>query len=233
MDLAPFEELVTRLAGDIPREYFDGITEVVVSPRTRPHPDRADIFTLGECIPLGLDAEGSEAVQSRIVLYWGSFRALAELDADFDWPGEAWETLTHEVRHHVEWRARRDDLEDFDRAAEQNFARHDGEPFDPTFYLDGRQAAPELFQVGDDWFIDRVVKQPPLEVRFRWHGGEWMAAVPEECTLPAYLSMEGVEPVPPAELIVVLRQRPRMRDLMRTPVVYQVFVPARPLTAEE
>jgi hypothetical protein len=35
---------------------------------------------------------------------------LAANEADFDWEGEAWETLLHEIRHHVESRAGQVDL---------------------------------------------------------------------------------------------------------------------------
>ncbi len=74
----------------------------------------------------------------------------------FDWREEAWETLTHELRHHLEWRARAPALEAFDRAVEQNFARQDGEPFDPLFYLDGEPAGESAYRVEDDVFLDRA-----------------------------------------------------------------------------
>jgi hypothetical protein len=126
--------MVRRMAEEVPAEYLDGVVEVVVSRKTVPHPARSDIWTMGECIPLpAMDAE-PDAVQSRIVLYYGSFAALASNDPDFDWREEAWETLTHELRHHLEWRARAPDLEALDRAVEANYARHDGDPFDPLFY---------------------------------------------------------------------------------------------------
>ncbi|HET9134328.1 MAG TPA: metallopeptidase family protein [Gemmatimonadales bacterium] len=221
-----FEAMVRRMCADVPREYFDGVTEVTVSPRALPHPIRAEIYTLGECIPLPLEGEGPEAIQSRVVLYHGSFRALAELDPDFDWEGEAWETLTHELRHHVEWRARRDDLEAFDRAAEENFKRLDGEPFDPLFFLDGDAPVPGVHQVDDDWFIDHLVRSVPSEVRFIWHGRHYAAAVPAGATLPAYLVVDGVSEPPPGDLVLVLRRRPRVLDLFRTVTVFQDAVTA-------
>ena len=80
MRLSDFEAMVVRLAGDVPREFLDGVAEIVVSPRTLPHPDRPGIFTLGECIPLPVAADaGPESIQSRIVLYHGSFAALATM----------------------------------------------------------------------------------------------------------------------------------------------------------
>lgn len=219
-----FERMVRRMAERVPAEYFDGVTEVTVSPRAVPHPTRAEIYTLGECIPLPLEGEGPEAVQSRVVLYHGSFRALAELDPDFAWEEEAWETLTHELRHHVEWRARREDLERFDRAAEQNFARIDGEPFDPLFYLDGDSPVEGVHQVDDDWFLDRLVRRVPEQVVFNWHGRHYAADVPAGTTLPAYLLVDGVQEPPAGDLVLVLRAKPRFTDLFRprTLAVHQV-----------
>ncbi len=226
MTLADFERMIRRMSGEVPAEYFDGVTEVVVSPRALPHPTRAEIYTLGECIPLPLEQEGPDGVQSRVVLYHGSFRALAALDDDFDWTREGWETLTHELRHHVEWRARRDELEALDRAVEQNFARQDGEPFDPCFYLDGESPVADVYQVEDDWFLDRVVRSIPLAVRFNWHGRHYVADVPPQATLPVYLSVDGVAEPPPGDLIVVLRRRPRLFDLFRPRRLMQAKVQA-------
>ncbi|MGH7672583.1 MAG: metallopeptidase family protein, partial [Gemmatimonadales bacterium] len=121
-----FRSLVERLERDIPPEFKGGVVEVQVSPKTLPHPVRAEIYTLGECVPLEWSGSGAD-LQSRVVLYHGSFQALSRL-GDFDWRAEAWETLTHELRHHLEWRANVAALEAYDWAAEQNFARHEGAP---------------------------------------------------------------------------------------------------------
>ena len=137
MRLSDFEAMVTRMAADVPAEFLEGIAEIVVSPRGLPHPDRPGIYTLGECIPLPAADATPEGIQSRIVLYHGSFAALAETTPGFDWREEAFETLTHELRHHLEWRARAPELEELDWAVEQNYARHDGDAFDPGFYLAG------------------------------------------------------------------------------------------------
>ena len=63
-------------------------------------------------------------LQSRVVLYHGSFAALARIGPGFDWREETWETLSHELRHHLEWRANVAVLEAYDWAAEQNFCRN-------------------------------------------------------------------------------------------------------------
>ena len=79
MRLDDFREMVRRLSEELPSQFLDGIAEVTVSPRTVPHPDRAGIYTLGECVPLPTTDSDADAVQSRIVLYHGSFAALAHL----------------------------------------------------------------------------------------------------------------------------------------------------------
>ncbi|HXE57784.1 MAG TPA: metallopeptidase family protein [Gemmatimonadales bacterium] len=230
MRLADFEAMVRRMTDEIPPHFLDGVAEIVVSPRTVPHPVRGEIYTLGECIPLWPDEAEGGLLRSRIVLYHGSFAALARRREDFDWRQEAWETLTHELRHHLEWRARAPDLEALDRAAEENFARQDGDPFDPAFYLDGESPAPGVFQVEDDYFLDRVVRRVPREVELEWHGRRYRVVPPPDTTLPAFLTVEGVEEPPPGELVLVLRRKPGVRDLFRRPVVYQGTVPAEPPT---
>ncbi len=215
MQLDAFEAMVRELSREMPDRYFDGVSEIVVSPRAVPHPVHGDVFTLGECIALPLDGEGPESVQSRVVLYHGSFRALAELDPAFDWREEAWETLTHELRHHVEWRARRDDLGASDEAADQNWARQRGEPFDPLFHLDGEELADGVFQVDEDWFLDRVVREMPHRVDIGWHGRRYFVTMPRAAVLPAFVALDGVEEPPAGDLVLVLRRRPRWRDLFR------------------
>ena len=167
MRLDAFRALVRSLAEDVPEEYFEGVLEVEVSPRTLPHPTRAGIYTLGECIPVtGGGSEGP--VQSRVVLY-------------------------HELRHHLEWRANAPNLEAFDRAAEQNFARVDGEAFDPLFFLDGDSPVPDVYQVDDDWFYDLVVRGRVDDVTFVWHGRRYAVRVPPDVAPPSFLIVEGVD----------------------------------------
>ena len=225
MRLADFEAMIRRLCSEVPPDFLDGIAEVVVSPRTLPHPERSEIFTLGECVPLPVHlGTGVDGVQSRIVLYYGSFAALAKLRDGFDWRHEAWETLTHELRHHLEWRAQAPDLEDFDWAVEHNFARQDGEPFDPTFFLSGEVLGEGLYQVEDDVFIDRIVRSVPRTLTFAWSGQSYDIAVPEGAELPCYLYVDGIADPPAGDLVVVLRRKPGMRDLFKEAGVFQSTV---------
>jgi hypothetical protein len=225
MRLSDFDAMVRRLCEEVPDDFLEGVAEVVVSPRAVPHPDRAEIFTLGECIPLPVQVgSGVEGVQSRIVLYHGSFAALAQLQDDFDWRLEAWETLTHELRHHIEWRARAPDLEDFDSAVEHNFARHDGDTFDHMFFLSGESQSDGTYQVEDDVFIDQIVRAVPRSVSFAWKGKNYTVVPPEGAELPCFLTIDGVSQPPPGDLVVVLRRRPGVMDLFGHGTVFQATV---------
>jgi hypothetical protein len=230
MRFADFETLVRRLAAEVPQDFLDGVLEVTVSPLTLPHPTRGDIYTLGECIPLLGGEPGPDAVQSRIVLYHGSFQALAADRRDFDWRSEAWETLTHELRHHLEWRARVADLEALDAATEQNFARQSGEPFDPLFFTGGEQVDEGVYRIEDDFFLDQPVPGVPSLLSLTWHGRRYQVEVPPAARLPIFLTIEGVEEPPPGELIVVLRGRPTWLDLVRPPTPSQATVQASAAT---
>jgi hypothetical protein len=226
MRLADFEALTGRLADELPQDFLDGILEVTVSPATLPHPTRGDVYTLGECIPILGDEPGPDAVQSRIVLYHGSFQALAAGRDDFDWRAEAWETLTHELRHHLEWRARVADLEALDAATEQNFARHQGEPYDPLFFTGGERVEEGVYRIEEDFFIDRPVPGVPPRVDFVWHGRSYEVDVPAAARLPVFLTVEGVSEPPPGELVLILRGRPTWLDLVRHPTPFQATIVA-------
>ncbi|NNG17852.1 MAG: hypothetical protein HKM89_15360 [Gemmatimonadales bacterium] len=227
MTYPEFEALIHQLVEAIPADYLRGVAQVSVSPRAVPHPESPGVFTLGECVPLPivtLDEGGEESESSRIVLYHGSFAALAQLDEEFDWEEEAWETLTHELRHHLEWRAGTADLETYDWAAEQNFARRDGEPFDPGFYLDGEQLALGVFDVDGDTFIDRRVSELPDHVEFEWQRRIYRVTPPADASLPAFLILTGVQDPPARELVLVLRRRPGLRSLLKPGEPYEAAV---------
>lgn len=220
MTLAEFEGLVASLAEQIPEEFLSGIAEIVVSPRTVTHPDRQEIYTLGECIALPTTTDAPEATHSRVVLYYGSFAALARDREDFNWQEEAWETLTHEIRHHVEWRAREPSLEWLDEAVEQNYARMAGEPFDPTFYRDGEAEGGGLFRLEDDYF---------MEVEREEAGGCSASSGPTDGTgstcrpicAPGVSVGAGTRGATPREFVLVVVRPARLMDVIRTPVADQ------------
>lgn len=219
LNFPDFRNLVERLHKEIPPSYLSGVVAVDVSPKTIPHPLRAEIYTMGECIPLEWSGDGAD-LQSRVVLYHGSFQALARL-GEFDWREEAWETLTHELRHHLEWRANVDALEAYDWAAEENFKRHDGEAFDPVFYRSGEKIAEGVWKVEDDIFIEgdgRKGKEEGYDMS--WHGGRYR--VPASAA--TFLVLAGLDEPPPGDAVLVVKRRRSLFDLFRRAEVKQAEV---------
>ncbi|MGH7505187.1 MAG: metallopeptidase family protein [Longimicrobiales bacterium] len=88
----------------IPDRYREGIDGLVVERDAKPHPDAPDVYTLGECVTEAYPSDfgGPDTIRSAVVLYYGSFLRLSRLDETFDWEEEVWETLTHELQHHLE-----------------------------------------------------------------------------------------------------------------------------------
>jgi len=205
--------MVERLHREIPPEFQGGVVEVEVSRHTVPHPLRGDVYTLGECIPLEWSGSGTD-LQSRVVLYHGSFQALARL-GEFDWRAEAWETLTHELRHHLEWQADVASLEAYDWAAEQNFARHEGALFDPVFYRNGEVVGPGVWKVEDDLFMEASAGVG-AEAEFTWHGRRYRVPVAGgDRRRWRFVSVAGLAEPPPGDVVLVIPGRASMFDLLR------------------
>ncbi len=222
-----FEAMVRGMARELPPDFLDGIVDIVVTPKTVPHPVRRDVYTMGECTPHEFGSPGDESpgLRSSVELHYGSFAALARTDPGFDWRHEAWETLTHEVRHHLEWRARAPELEALDDAAEANYARHDGEPFAALFHLDGERIAPGITRVEDDVFFDIVLagrawkRAAGTALPFTWHGETWEVRLPESLPDVLFLVVTRITPEPAGDLVLVVRRRPGAVDLIRRAVV--------------
>jgi hypothetical protein len=225
-----FEAMVRGMIGELPPEFREGIVDIEVTAKRVPHPARAGIYTMGECVPHAFGAPGDEGAQLRstVYLHHGSFAALAAGDPGFDWRHEAWETLTHEVRHHLEWRANQAALEAFDDAVEANYARQEGEPFDPLFFHGGERIAPGVTKVEDDVFVDRPLGRGAWRragrstVAFGWHGRSYGVTLPARVPDVLFVTVDGVDPEPAGELVVVVRRKPGWRDLFGRPVVGQV-----------
>ena len=212
--LDEFRSLVERLVREIPAEFRGGVVAVDVSPKALPHPVHGDVYTLGECVPLEWSGSGAD-LHSRIILHYGSFASLGRL-GDFDWRAEAWETLTHELRHHLEWRANVDALAAYDWAAEQNFARHEGHPFDPSFFRSGEALHDGIWKVDDDVFIEREQGAESGEQGdLVWHGRRYRVAPPRGGAGPLFLTLEGLVEPPPGDAVLVVRPAPRLLELFR------------------
>ena len=224
MNFATFSRLAHEAFEEIPGEFREGIDGLTIRSEAVPHPTLADVYTMGQCLTEAYpsDWSGPETLRSVVVLYHGSFKALAELDPDFDWEGELWETLTHELRHHLESLADEDALEGVDYALDESFARAEGEDFDPFYYQHGFEVAPGLFQVEYDFFLEQVWEQEAFDaagtVGFMWHGAPWHVPRPEALGDLHYVWVDGVDVGPGSLQLVLVRKRSlkeRLKGLAR------------------
>ena len=113
MTYEEFAELVARLWDEIPDEFKRELQGVHVLPQLKPDPSGLPgVVRLGEYTDPGPPSVFASGISlgRHIALYYGSFAAVANSDPGFDWEAQAWETLLHELRHHVESLAWRDDL---------------------------------------------------------------------------------------------------------------------------
>ena len=145
MTFEEFEQHAREAWDEIPVAYKEGVDGLTVRRDAPVHPDHEEVYTLGECLTEEhvSDSGSADTTRSIIALYWGSFQALAARNPDFDWEEEAWETLTHELRHHLESLAGDDALEGVDYAADETFKRLEDEPFDPWYWQHGDVIEPD------------------------------------------------------------------------------------------
>lgn len=104
MSFDEFQRMIEEMVADIPPEFMEGLQGVHVLEEVMEEEGYDDVVRMGEYLDPGpADFLGSgEGLGRHVAMYYGSFAAIASDDPNFDWEEEAWETLTHELRHHVE-----------------------------------------------------------------------------------------------------------------------------------
>lgn len=189
-----------------------GVAGLTVSREALPHPTLPDIFTLGQCVTedYASDWAGPDTTRSQVVLYWGSFVSLAARDAQFDWEGELWETLTHELRHHLESLAREDGLEGVDYAADETFKRDEGMDFDPWYYQHGDALGGGVFRVERNYYVEQEWTPQEFErtewLPLTWKGASYRVPRPEELGDVHFVWIRGID-VGDATLELVLARK--------------------------
>jgi hypothetical protein len=213
MDFETFSRRAHEAFQEIPSEFREGVDGLTVRPEALPHPSSPTVYTLGQCLTEGYPSGwvGPETLRSVVVLYHGSFQILAARDSRFDWEGELWETLTHELRHHLESLADEDALEGVDYAMEEAFRRADGEEFDPFYYQLGMEVSEGLFQVEYDFFLEQVWDPTDFDavesIGFSWHGGKWRIPKPHRLGDLHYVWIDGLDVGPGDLQLVLIRKR--------------------------
>lgn len=104
MSFDEFQRMIEEMVADIPPEFMEGLQGVHVLEEVMEEEGYDDVVRMGEYLDPGpADFLGSgEGLGRHVAMYYGSFAAIASDEPNFDWEEEAWETLTHELRHHVE-----------------------------------------------------------------------------------------------------------------------------------
>ncbi len=238
MTFDEFSRVAQEVFQGIPAPYREGIEGVTTVERVETHPELPDVVTLGECLTQDYhsDWQGPETTRSRVILYYGSFRQIAQDDPDFDWMGELRETLTHELKHHLESLADEDALEAMDYAVDEAFKREQNEPFDPFYFQQGEPLGEGKYRVDDEVYIERVLKAEEFdnleEIEFTWEGQDYRIPRPEKLGDVHFVVVEGTDPC--LQLVLVRRAslRRRLVGALRSesPVVLESGAEARRVT---
>jgi hypothetical protein len=210
-----FEQLASAEWERIPGEYKAGIDGLVIERKASAHPDLPDVYTLGECVTEAYPSDfgGPDTIRSSVVLYYGSFLRLSRVDQTFDWVAELWETLTHELQHHLESLAADEKLTDLDYAVDEEFKRREGEPFDPVFYRAGEALGDGWYRVEEMLYLERVAEEG--DVVFELDKVPYSVAIPPLREDITFIDVTAGLPddAPPVTLVLVRREG--MRGLLR------------------
>lgn len=171
---------------EIPEDYKEGVDALVVRREAESDPEHAELYTMGMCFtePYPSDYGGPETTRSILALYHGSFLKVAGSDPDFPWEEELWETITHELRHHLEFMADEDALEGVDYAVEECHKREQGEDFDPWYFQSGLPVGPGAYRVEGDLYLEQEWPEEQFQradrLEFDWGGERWWVPKPGE-----------------------------------------------------
>jgi hypothetical protein len=205
-----------------------------------PDPEFPGVYTLGQCATEEYvsDWGSPETTRSVVALYWGSFRELARADPGFDWEREMWDTLTHELRHHLESLAGEDDLEGVDYASAETFKRDQGLEFDPWYFQHGDEVEPGVFRVEDSFYVEQAWRSSDFDaaqgIEFTWDGASYRIHRPEALGDVHFVWVRGVVVEPRSLEVVLVRRRSWWEDVKRLSgasrtVVLESEVDAEPL----
>ncbi|TVP76024.1 MAG: hypothetical protein EA352_06650 [Gemmatimonadales bacterium] len=199
MTFDEFEARAHAMWEEIPDAYKAGVDGISVQPQAEAHPDRPEYYTLGMCFtePYPSGYMGPDSTRSIVALYHGSFQKVAERAPAFDWEEELWETITHELRHHLEFLAEDDALEGLDYAMEETWKRGQGEDFDPWYFQSGLPLAPGTYRVEYDVYIEQVWQEPAFqaasELEFEWDGARWSIPRPDVLGDVHFIWLHGLD----------------------------------------
>lgn len=221
MRFSEFERVAEEAFEAVPERYREGIDGLVVSRDSVPHPTLPDIYTMGHCDTESYPSDwaGPDTTRSVVVLYYGSFKNLARKDPDFDWKAEIYETVEHEIRHHLESLASEAGLEGVDYALDEDFKRDEGLEWDPWYYQNANEVEPGVYAAEDRVFIEQLWSAADFEraeqIRFRWSERDYQIPRPEALGDVHFVLIHGVESAPAVLELVLVRRRSWWEDVKR------------------
>ena len=224
MTFDEFSRAAQEAFESVPEAYREGVNGVTTVEASETHPELPGVVTLGECLTQDFGSEwlGPETTRSRVVLYYGSFRQMAEDDPDFDWEGELWETLTHELQHHLESLADEDALGAVDYAVDESFKRERGEAFDPWYFEWGEPVSEGVWRLEDEVYIERVLTAEEFdsleEIAFTWKDQSYRFPRPKELGDIHFIVVDGTGFYVQVVLVRRTSWRQRLRGAFRSEV---------------
>ena len=224
MTFDEFSHVAQEAFQSVPEAYREGVDGVTTVEAVETHPELPGVLTLGECLTEAFSSEwqGPETTRSTVVLYYGSFRMMAEDDPDFDWEGELWETLTHELQHHLESLADEETLEAVDYAVDESFKRERGEAFDPWYFQWGEPVGEGVWRLEDEVYIERVLTAEEFDrleaIEFTWQDQPFRLPRPRELGDIHFIVVDGTEFCVQVVLVRRASWRQRLRGALRSEV---------------
>ncbi len=127
MDYEAFRATAEQMLDEIPDPFLRGLQGIHVLEKAYPEADFEGVWRMGEYLDPGPEdfLGAGDGLGRHIALYYGSFVAIAAGDPTFDWEQEIWDTITHELQHHVESLAGDATLIGEDLAAIESFEARD------------------------------------------------------------------------------------------------------------
>ena len=126
MTFAEFEDTVQQHLAIIPERYLEGLQGVHVFEHAKRDPVEHHLVRLGEYLDPGPDQflDSRIHIGRHVSLFYGSFLQIA--GRGFDWEMQIWETLTHEIQHHMESKAGDRTLIEWDIEQMRRFKKQKG-----------------------------------------------------------------------------------------------------------
>ncbi len=122
MTYEQFENRLQEMVEIIPESYFKNLQGVHCFIERKGDPERG-LVRMGEYLDPGFESfmDSRIHIGRHINIYYGSFVAVAQYNPNFDWDEQLWETLTHELQHHLESQANDQTLIEWDRQQLEKF----------------------------------------------------------------------------------------------------------------